>query len=100
MAFGPCEYCGYSECECGMAAVPTWISTRDSLPDEGTPVLWHDPDAKAWQTFVGQRDGKSINHGGDLNMPIPKRAFWMELPEAPRVRKLKSLPVDEAHHPR
>lgn len=93
MAFGPCEYCGYSECECGMAALPEWISARERMPDDGKAVLWHDPDSDGWKTFVGRRDGSFVDFGGDLNAPMPKRAFWMELPGPPKCRKLKKLPA-------
>lgn len=86
MAWGPCEYCGYSECECGMAAQPVWISVRERLPEEGKLVLWHNPDDAAWPTFVGRRDGKLLDWGGDMEQAIPKRAFWMELPDRPRCR--------------
>lgn len=91
MAWGPCEYCGYSECECGMAAAPEWISTKDRLPDDGKEVLWHLPDSDSRATFVGRRDGRSLDAGLDLTFPLPQRAFWMELPPAPVVRKRRRV---------
>lgn len=93
MAWGQCEYCGYSECECGMAAMPEWISARKERPEEGRAVLWYDPDSDGWNVFVGKRDGCSVDCGGDLNSPIPERAFWMDLPGLPRVRKARKKPA-------
>lgn len=92
-----CQYCGYAECECGMAYRPEWIPVNERLPDDGVAVLWCDPSDNLWPTFVGKRDGKSINWGGDLAISIEGRMHWMHLPDPPvipRRRKVtKPLPL-------
>jgi hypothetical protein len=81
-----CQYCGYALCECGEAYRPEWIPVKERLPDQGVPVLWCDPTDSVWPTFVGKRDGKSIDWGGDLAIPLQQVMHWMNLPEPPAVR--------------
>lgn len=61
-----------------------WIPVSERLPANGETVLWHDTKDDIWPTYVGKRDGNSIDHGGDLNQPLKTGpTHWMPLPPPP-----------------
>jgi hypothetical protein len=63
-----------------------WISVKDQLPDNGTPVLiCHHQDL--W-VCCGERDGRQwFNQFDDSGVPCYP-THWMPLPEPPVIEKL------------
>ena len=62
-----------------------WIPVAERLPDEGEMVLWHGPADTFCPFVVGNRDGESIDWGGDLTTSIAKSrvTHWQPLPSPP-----------------
>ena len=61
-----------------------WIPVAERLPDEGEPVLWHNPADAFCHAVVGRRDGDDIDWGGDLTINLARSVtHWLPIPSPP-----------------
>ena len=61
-----------------------WIPVAERLPEEGEPVLWHNPADAFCHAVVGRRDGDDIDWGGDLTINLARSVtHWQPLPPPP-----------------
>ena len=60
-----------------------WIQVSDRLPPDGEWVLWWNPDDDICQTILAERDGNSLDFGGDVNLPLYGITHWRHLPGPP-----------------
>jgi len=60
-----------------------WIQVSDRLPPDGEWVLWWNPDDDICQTILAERDGNSLDFGGDVNLPLTGITHWRPLPGPP-----------------
>jgi hypothetical protein len=60
-----------------------WIQVSDRLPPDGEWVLWWNPDDDICQTILAERDGNSLDFGGDVNLPLTGITHWRHLPGPP-----------------
>ena len=61
-----------------------WIQVSERLPPDGEWVLWWNPDDDICQTILAERDGNSLDFGGDVNLPLIGITHWRPLPGPPR----------------
>lgn len=59
-----------------------WIPVTERLPADGEWVLWFNSSLRC-PVLVANRDGESLDWGGDLLDSIRGFTHWMPLPEPP-----------------